>query len=170
MPRDDKICLGVIAAPHGVRGLVRVKSFTERPQDIAAYGEVQFADGRKVDLSVHGLSKGFVLIKISGVDSRNQAEELKGAELYVLRKQLPEADADDVYQADLIGLDLFDSEQGRIGRITAVFDFGAGAMLEVKPKKGESVLVPFGGKNPIEIDDKGAWLKVDKVWLDDNPE
>jgi 16S rRNA processing protein RimM len=162
---SEKICLGVIIAPHGVRGMVRVKPFTEHPQDIAAYGAVQLDDGRQADLSIHGVNKGLVLVQIVGVSNRGEAEALKGGRIHIARSQLPEVAADEIYQADLIGLDLLDPDQGRIGTITAVFDFGGGAILEVESLAKETVLVPFGGVNPIEITAREVHLTVDPIWL-----
>jgi 16S rRNA processing protein RimM len=166
----EKICLGAIASPHGVRGMVRIKPFTEHPQDIASYGPVHLADGRQFELNIHGANKGLVLVKLQGVMSRDDAEALKGERIYVMRTELPQADADEVYQTDLIGLDLFDPDEGQIGRITAVYDFGAGAMFEIKPLKGKPVMVPFGGVNPIRVDDEGVHLKIDPAWLNDESE
>lgn len=168
MPRDsERICLGAIASPHGVRGMVRVKPFTENPQDIAAYGPVLLDDGRSFDLNLHGTTKGLVMVKLMGIDSRDEAEQLKGERLYVLREQLPAPHEDEVYQADLIGLDVHDPELGLIGRVAAVFDFGAGAMVEVRRKQGKAVLLPFGDNNPITIEDGIMHLNVDPIWLED---
>ena len=169
-PADgDKVCLGAIASPHGVRGMVRVKPFTENPRDIAAYGPVVLDDGRAFTLTAQSLSKGLVMTRLEGVTTREEAEALKGERLYVTRAQLPQAAADEVYQADLIGLAAIDPDMGVVGRVTAVFDFGAGEMLEVKPLKGKPVLLPFGDDNPITIDAAGVHLAVDPVWLEDDP-
>ncbi|MCE2516893.1 MAG: 16S rRNA processing protein RimM [Alphaproteobacteria bacterium] len=168
-PADgDKVCLGAIASPHGVRGMVRVKPFTENPQDIAAYGPVALEHGGSFELRVQGISKGLVMTRIDGVTSRDDAEALKGERIYVTRAQLPDAAEEEVYQSDLIGLDAIDPGLGVVGRITAVFDFGAGEMLEVKRPQGKPVLLPFGGAIPITIDDDGVHLAVDPVWLEDD--
>ena len=95
------VCLGAVAAPHGVRGLVRV-SFTDHPEDIAAYGAVILEDGRQFDLTIKGMVKGMVMTS-SGVTSRDQAEALKGERFYVDRAALPQTDDDEIYHADLIG-------------------------------------------------------------------
>lgn len=163
----EKVCLGAVASPHGVRGMVRIKPFTERPKDIASYGPVTLADGRSFELQVQGISKGLVLVKLEGVTSRDDAEALKGERIYVMRAQLPAPGDDEVYQGDLIGLDLHDPEKGHIGRVIAVFDFGGGAMLEVKRNEGKPVLVPFGDAHPMTIDDRGITLAVDQAWLED---
>ena len=165
------ICLGAVASPHGVRGLVRVKAFTDQPEDIAAYGAVTFEDGRKFDLTVKGMIKGMVMTAFSGVTSRDQADAIKGERFYVDRSSLPETDGDDIYHADLVGADVVDPQQGVMGKVLGVFDFGAGEMLEIKPPKGKPVMVPFHGD--AQFDDnqpdggKTVTMAVDPIWFDD---
>ncbi len=161
----DKICLGVITSPHGVRGMVRLKPFTEHPRDIASYGAVTLKDGRVFVLDVQGVSKGIALVKLDGVDMRDDAEALKGERIYITRAQLPKASMDEIYQEDLIGLDVHDPDKGHIGQVIAVLDFGAGELLEIQPHKGKSVVVPFGDNYPIRINDQGITLTIDDVWL-----
>ena len=86
------VCLGAVAAPHGIRGLVRVKAFTDHPEDIAAYGAVILEDGRQFDLTIKGMVKGMVMTSFSGVTSRDHAEALKGERFYVDRAALPQTD------------------------------------------------------------------------------
>ena len=163
---DDKhnVCLGAVAAPHGVRGLVRVKAFTDRPEDIAAYGRVFLEDGRQFDLTIKGMVKGMVMTSFSGVTSRDAAEALKGQRFYVARDRLPDPSGDDLYHADLIGAFVHDPDRGEIGQVRGVFDFGAGEMLDVKPSKGPSVMIPF--LSDAVLDDKIVTMSVDPVWLE----
>jgi len=169
---ERKVCLGAIASPHGVRGMVRIKPFTEEAENIGAYGPVSLADGRRFYLKVRGLAKGMVLASLDGISSRDEAEGLKGELIYVDRDTLPEPAAEEIYHADLIGRVLIDPSLGVIGRITGVYDFGAGSMFEVRRDKGRSVIIPFNETNPISpgMDDAGdaiVTLKVDPVWLED---
>src|SRR4029079_15354992 len=96
-PRSDKVCVGAIAGAHGVHGTVRIKSFTERPEDVASYGPVSDETGRSFALGVVGLARGAVLARVERVDDRNAAEALKGVRLYVDRDKLPEPDDDEFY-------------------------------------------------------------------------
>ncbi|MDE2229149.1 MAG: 16S rRNA processing protein RimM [Alphaproteobacteria bacterium] len=138
------VCLGAIAGVHGVKGLVRLKSFTARAQDIAAYGPLQDAKGaRRFELALVGSSRGALIARIKGIEDRNAAERLKGEKLYVARDRLPATEAGEFYHADLIGLAVEREDGTPLGRIVAVHDFGGGPNLEIQPESGDSVMVPF---------------------------
>lgn len=138
------VCLGAIAGAHGIKGLVRLKSFTARAQDVAAYGPLQDAQGaRRFELALVGSSRGALIARVNGVDDRNAAERLKGEKLYVARDRLPPTEAGEFYHADLIGLAAEQQDGTPIGRIIAVHDFGGGPSLEIERAAGDSVLVPF---------------------------
>ena len=140
---ERRVLMGRIVAPHGVRGLVKIAAYTSAPEAIGSYGPLQDSAGTVVRLKVRGLVKGLVLAAVDGVATREAAEALKGRELYVSRAQLPEA-GDEVYVADLVGLEVRTSDGARLGRIVAVQEFGAGPLLEVAPEGGgETVFVPF---------------------------
>jgi 16S rRNA processing protein RimM len=148
MPQDDRLLLGVIVGAKGIKGEVRVKTFTERPEDIAAYGTLKDATGQTTyKLKVIGLSKGLPVVRIKGISDRNQAEALKGTELYVSRSDLPDiSDEDEFYYADLVGMQAVFKDGESFGIIARVHDFGAGDMLEIIPDgkpESSSVLVPF---------------------------
>ena len=138
------VCLGAIAGAHGVKGMVRLKSFTARAQDIAAYGPLQDANGtRRFELALAGAARGALIARIKGVDDRNAAERLKGEKLYVARDRLPPTEVGEFYQADLLGLTTTREDGSTLGRIVAVHDFGGGPNLEIAPESGDSVMVPF---------------------------
>jgi len=148
MSQSDRLLLGVIAGPRGIKGEMKVKSFTEVPEDIVAYGVLENKTGdTKFKVSLVGSSKNLPVIRIKGVVDRNQAEALKGQELYVSRDKLPETEGDDeFYCRDLIGLDVIYEDGTRYGEILQLHEFGAGDILEIKPEgKGakSSILVPF---------------------------
>ena len=165
---EDHVVLGAFASPHGVRGLIKVKAFTEDPQDIAAYGPVLIENGAVVTLTARGVNKGLVLTSVDGVDGRDGAEALKGKTFSVHRDKLPQPNQDEIYQADLIGAVVIDPNLGEIGKVISIFDFGAGEMLDVKRPKGKSVLLPFGGDNPFTLEDGKLTLAVDPVWLEED--
>ncbi len=140
-----RICLGAIAGPHGVRGLVKVKSFTEVPEDIAAYGVLWDEPGAKsYRLSLRGSAGGLLIASIDGLKDREAAQALRGTRLYVERAALPEPDEEEVYyHADLIGLAAEDEAGAKLGSVKSVNDHGAGDYLEVESPAGPPLLVPF---------------------------
>jgi 16S rRNA processing protein RimM len=141
---DPLICIGAIAGAHGVRGGVRIKPFTDDPEAVAAYGAVSDESGdRRYELRLTGRAKGVVLAKLSGIETREAAEALKGLRLYVPRAALPPPDADEFYHADLVGLAVETMDGDVFGNVHAVHDFGAGDLLEIRTAEGELVLLPF---------------------------
>lgn len=142
---QERICVAAFSAAHGVSGAVRLKSFTENPDDVAQYGSLQSEDASRIfeiEVVSH-TGKGELIVKVSGVDTRDQAEMLKGERLYVSRSMLPDAGDDEFYHTDLIGLTVKTVSGKTIGTVRAVFDFGAGDMLEILPKEGALIMVPF---------------------------
>jgi 16S rRNA processing protein RimM len=143
-PSAKRLCVGIVTGPHGIRGAVRVKSFTADPADLDAYGPVSDETGaRRFGLRVTGMLKGVVLVEFDGVADRNAAEALKGLRLYVDRDQLPPPDEDEFYHADLIGLSARLQDGTVLGTVTGLYDFGAGESVEITGAKGETMLVPF---------------------------
>ncbi len=143
---DDsaRICLGAIAGAHGVKGMVRLKSFTADPEDIVAYGPLQDQRGeRSFEIELAGTAKDVFLARIKGVVDRNEAERLKGVRLYVDRADLPAPDDAEFYHADLVGLDAMLEDGARLGKVVMVHDYGAGASIEIEDDAGKSLLVPF---------------------------
>ncbi len=132
-PTAARVCIAAVAAAHGLRGLVRLKSFTEAPGDCTAYGPLTNADGsRTFHCDALGMHKGQVLVGLEGVNDRTAAEALRGMRLYVLRDALPAPeDEDEFYHADLIGLAARLADGTEIGKVRAVYDFGAGVSLEL---------------------------------------
>ncbi len=156
----DWVCVGVIARPKGVRGAVRITSYTARPEDVAAYGPV-YARGAPVSLAVREIVKGGVVAAIEGVEDRDAAAALAGTRLYVPRAALPEPDEDEFYYADLIGLRVELADGRAFGTVAAVHDFGAGDILEVaRPGGGEAVMLPFTREVVPEVDVAGGRLVV----------
>ena len=162
-PASSRVCLGVIVGVKGLRGEVRVKSFTEDPVDVAAYGPLATEDGRSFALTVSGAAQGAVIARIKGVADRNAAEALKGLKLYVKRGALPAADDGSYYHADLVGLaaELVSGE--KLGKVTGVFNFGAGDMIDVAIDEGRSELVPFNDVTIAEVDVAGGVIRINPV-------
>ena len=150
---EPKVCVGVITGAHGVRGQVRVKSFTTEPADIAAYGPLSDADGKQeFSLELTGVAKGVLLARIQGVSDRDAAEALRGVELFVERNAFPETDEEEFYHADLVGLDAFLADGSRYGAVRALHDFGAGDVIEITVVAGGTVVLPFTQAVVPEID------------------
>ena len=159
---DSRICVGVIVGAHGVRGLVRVKSFTEKPADIAAYGPLGDADGAcQYVLDVTGSAKGVLLARIDGIADRNAAEAMKGRELFINRDALPQADEEEFYHADLIGLPAVLSDGSAFGTIRALHEFGAGDMIEISLEGGGVSVLPFTSAVVLEIDLESGRITVE---------
>ncbi|NQW11024.1 MAG: 16S rRNA processing protein RimM [Alphaproteobacteria bacterium] len=158
----DRVCLGAVTGPHGIRGLVKVKPFTERPVDVAAYGPVEDEDGvRRFTLRLQGEAKGQVIVKIDGVNDRDAAEALKGTRLYVGRAVLPALEDGSFYHADLIGLRVETVVGEPLGVVTALYDFGAGDLLEFRDAEGGVRMVPFTEVVVPEVDVQGGRVVVD---------
>lgn len=138
------ILVGVVTGVQGVRGEVRVKTFTETPERVADYGVLHMPEGRKLEIASLRVSKpGGAIIRFKGIDDRDSAEGLVGAKLLVERAALPPADADEFYHADLIGLRAQDGEGRLIGTVRALHNFGAGDVIELERLGGGTLLLPF---------------------------
>ena len=158
---ETRVCLGVITGAHGVRGLVRIRPFTEAPEDVTAYGPLSDEQGaRCFTLTVTGQSKGDLLARIEGIADRDRAQALKGTRLYVARDVLPALDeAQTYYHADLLGLTAEDREGRPLGRVMAVHNFGAGDILELDGAAAR--LVPFTRRAVPVVDLEGGRIVVD---------
>ncbi len=161
---EARVCLGVVVGVHGVRGLVRVKPFTQDPMAVADYGLVESKDGtRRFKIAATGIAKGVVICRFDGISDRDVAEALRGTELYVARTALPDIDEDEegYYHADLIGLAAEASDGTLFGRVSEVHNFGAGDLLEIVPPDGSaSFLVSFTDENVPEVDIAGGRLTL----------
>lgn len=139
---SDRICVGAIAGAFGVRGEVRLKSFTATPEDVAAYGPLTTEHGgRSFDVTLTRPVTGGLGARLSGIDTREQAEALKGTTLWVARDALPSLPDDEFYHADLIGLEVYDPGGKLLGRVHAIYDHGAGDILEISGTP--PLLLPF---------------------------
>jgi len=157
-----RVCVGVVTAPQGIGGAVRIKSFTARPEDIAAYGPLADENGtQRLELRLVGVAKGVLIGRLSGVEDRNRAEALRGLRLYLPRAALPPPEEEEYYHADLIGLDAVLADGTLIGRVRAVHDFGAGDTLEIERKGAQPFMAPFTRAIVPVIEIEGGRLVVD---------
>ncbi len=146
MTKPNLVLLGRFGAPHGVRGEIRLQSYTADPLAIGWYGPLtdRFGAKRLRLLSVRPQGKDMLVARVEGVADRASAEALTGVELYTPRDSLPAPDEDEFYLADLVGLRAETRDGEWIGVVVAVRNFGAGDILEVAPQAGgETLLFPF---------------------------
>jgi len=138
------ICVARIGAAHGVRGAVRLWTFTEDPLAVKHYGPLMTKDGaRQFEVTHVREAKDHLVATLKGIATREDAERLNGLELYVARDKLPETDEDEYYHADLIGLAAVNAANEAIGRVIAIHNFGAGDIIEIAPASGPTLLLPF---------------------------
>ncbi len=158
----ERVLVGMIAGAHGVRGEVRIRSFTDDPAAVAAYGPLSDESGqRRFALTVTGRSKGGVIARLQGVADRTAAEALKGLRLYVPRSALPAPAADEYYRVDLIGLRAELADGTSFGRITDVQNYGAGDLLEIERPDGATELLPFADRTVPLVDVAAGRVVVD---------
>lgn len=159
-----RVCLAEIVGAHGIAGLVKLKCFTERPEDVGAYGPLSDESGRReFRVRVSGPAKAGALARIEGVGDRNAAEALRGTRLYLDRDRLPEAvlGEDEFFQADLIGLVVERMDGTQLGRVAAVVNFGAGDLLEIARPGAESFYLPFSRAMVPVVDLASGRLRAD---------
>ncbi|HSV01664.1 MAG TPA: ribosome maturation factor RimM [Phenylobacterium sp.] len=138
------ILVGRVAGAFGVKGELRITAYTADPLSLLGYGQLLREDGRPaLTLTGGRAAKGALIGRAKEVETREQAEALRGLRLYVPRAALPEPDADEFYVADLVGLAVESPEGEPLGRIRSVQDFGAGDLLEIEPPEGASFWLPF---------------------------
>ena len=139
-----QICIARIGAAHGVRGAVKLWTFTEDPLAVQAYGPLTTKDGaRQFEVATAREAKGHLVVTLKGVATREDAERLNGIELYIARDKLPDTDEGEYYHADLIGLAAVNAAREPIGRVIAIHNFGAGDIIEIEPPYGATLLLPF---------------------------
>lgn len=160
--KDGLIRVGVIGAARGLKGEVRVKSFTADPRALGDYGPLTDETGAKAfEVKVLGLQKGQVLVRIKGVNDRNAADALKGQALFIERDRLPETEEDEYYFSDLLSLKAERPDGSPFGEVVAADDFGGGPFLEVASPGHGRVLVPFTKACVPVVDIAGGRVVID---------
>ena len=160
----DKLLMGRIGAAHGIKGELRLQSFAQAPMDIVGYSPLETnRPGLTVAIeTARDTGNGMLVVRLKGVPDRTAAEKLNGVELYIDRDQLPKADDDDFYHADLVGLEARLTDGSVIGAVSAVPNYGAGDLLEVRnPRSGDTFLYPFTKAAVPEIHVKAGYLVID---------
>jgi len=159
--KDALVLLGEIGAAQGLKGEVRIRSYTEEPAGITAYGPLQDETGRKIEIESLRATPKALIARIKGVTTREAAEALGRTKLYVARVMLPKRGEEEWYHADLVGLAAVGRDGAPLGEVVAIQNFGAGYLLELKPASGgATVLVPFTRDTVPEIDVEGGCLTL----------
>jgi 16S rRNA processing protein RimM len=156
------ICVARIGAAHGVRGAVKLWTFTEDPLAVKQYGPLLTKDGaRQFEVTQAREAKDHLVATLKGIATREEAERLNGIELYIARDKLPETDEDEYYHADLIGLAAVTAADAPIGRVIAIHNFGAGDIIEIAPPHGSTMLLPFTNAVVPTVDIAGGRVVIE---------
>jgi 16S rRNA processing protein RimM len=157
-----QICVARIGAAHGVRGAVKLWTFTEDPLAVKRYGPLTTKDGtRQFEVATAREANGHLVATLKGVATREEAERLNGIELYIAREKLPDTDEDEYYHADLIGLAAVTAANEPIGRVIAIHNFGAGDIIEIAPPHGATMLLPFTNAVVPTVDLAGGRVVIE---------
>jgi 16S rRNA processing protein RimM len=154
------VLLGVIIGAQGLKGAVKVKTYTASPENLGAYGPLHAKDGRAFGVVSAKPAKDGAIVVFKGIDDRDSAERLKGVELFVARDALPHPEPDEFYHADLVGLKAEDTEGRAMGTVRALRNFGAGDVLELVRDDGDEVFLPFTHEVAREIDIVGGRIVI----------
>jgi 16S rRNA processing protein RimM len=159
------VLMATIGGAQGLRGEVRVKSYTEDPMAIGQYGTLYDVDGNPFEVLDARAHKNMAVMRFRGINDRTAAEKLNGKDLYVDRDTLDDEDLDEdeFFYADLEGLEARDAEGKSWGTVTAIFDFGAGDILELTEKGKRAQLIPFSEASVLEIDFEGGTILIDPI-------
>jgi 16S rRNA processing protein RimM len=156
-----QVCVARIGAAHGVRGAVKLWTFTEDPFAVEDYGPLSTRDGaRHFEVASAREAKDHLVVTFKGVTTRNEAERLNGIELYVPREKLPATEDDEYYHADLIGLAAITTADEPLGRVVAIHNFGAGDIIEIAPPEGATLLLPFSNAVVPTVDLSGGRVVI----------
>ena len=157
-----RILVGRFGAPHGVRGEIRLKSFTGDPLAIAQYTGLGDEQGRQNFriTAARPIKDDLLIVRLNGIADRAAAQALTNVDIYMERANLPQTDEDEFYHSDLIGLTAQAQDGTPIGTILRVLNFGAGDILEIQPQEGETLLIAFTKANVPHIDLQSGCVSV----------
>jgi 16S rRNA processing protein RimM len=158
----ERICVAQIGGAHGIRGEVKLKSFTADPMAVKDYGPLTSEDGSaRFEIEALRPAKSHLVARLRGVADRNAAERLTHVRLFVPRERLPPPAEDEFYHVDMIGLAAATADGTEVGTVVAVHDFGAGAILELQPPAGgNTVMLPFTDAFVPAVDIAGGRITV----------
>jgi len=167
MAAGARVYVGQIGAPHGVRGEVRLRSFTAEPEAIARYGPLETEDGRVLEIKSLRPAKEHFVAALAGIGDRDAAEKLANLKLYVPRERLPRlVESDEFYHADLIGLAVVNKGGELLGIVLAIHNFGAGDLIEVRlDASGKTEMIAFNESNVPIVDIEAGRIVIEPSLL-----
>ncbi|WP_378946908.1 ribosome maturation factor RimM [Mesorhizobium sp. ANAO-SY3R2] len=159
---NNPVQMAVIGAAHGIKGELRVKTFTGDPLALGDYGPLYAKDGRAFEITDIRPANEVVVVRFKGVTDRNAAEALTNTELFVDRAALPDdTEEGEFYHADLVGLAVRDETGEPVGKVFAVQNFGGGDILEIQYQGRKGVLIPFTEAAVPVVDVAGGFVGID---------
>lgn len=163
---SDLVCLAEITSPHGIRGNVKLKTYTQNSADIALYKVLKDRSGAVFKFRLISTPTPYsAVVALQGVDNRNQAEMLRGIKLYVTRAELPELEEEEFYHTDLIGMDVLDQQGNLVGQVQAVQNHGAGDFLDILTIAKEVCSIPFRKESVPFVDVAGQSITINSAFL-----
>lgn len=159
----DLVAVGIIAGAHGIKGQVKVRSYTANPESILDYGALLNKEGTKrFEAKLDGKTANGLIVTLKGIRDRNAAELLRGVELFVNSANIPDTDEDEFYYNELVGLEVRDTTGEKIATVTGIYDFGAGDILEIRLlSTGKKEMFAFTRQNFPEIAAKKGYIVAD---------
>tara|TARA_B100000686_G_scaffold14136_1_gene13518 strand:+ start:85 stop:585 length:501 start_codon:yes stop_codon:yes gene_type:complete len=156
---NNHIIIGAITDKYGLKGLVKVKWFTESIKGLEAYNPIKLSNDKEYFLTVRSQNKGQAICKLENIDDVNEAELLKGEKIYANRSSFPNLNNKEFYQTDLVGCEVNTLDNKFVGKVSAVYDFGAGPLLEI----GEDLIL-FNDNNfpKVNVIEKKIFIKLDE--------
>lgn len=159
--KERKICVGQFAGAHGVRGLVRLRSFTEDPESIFSYAPLLDESGeREFKIAPKSCAKDHFIASVEGVADKESADRLRGHKVYVPRSIFPETRDNEYYEADLMGLLAVDENGVERGRVLGVFNYGAGTFFEIGTSKQDAFMLPFKDAFVPQVDFDAGTISI----------
>ena len=164
MSPTPRLHVATVGAPHGVRGDLRVKSFTSDPLALKDYGALQDENGSRAFTvqALRLLKDDICVARFKDVSDRDAAAALTHLRLFALRANMPAIEDGEYFHADLIGLRAVSAAGEAIGLVVAMQNFGAGDMLEIAPAGGgETLLLPFTNAVAPVVDIAGGRIVIE---------
>jgi 16S rRNA processing protein RimM len=157
--------MGVFSSVHGVRGQIKIKSYTSQPEAIADYPSLQDKQGNHYKITITGQADDMLIASVEGINSRNDAERLKNTKLYVPRSALPKLKKGEHYQEDLIGLKLSSPDGKEYGTVISVHNFGAGTLVNIRLVNGQEEYMPFNKTIFSKVDTDALTAIIDPPFI-----
>ncbi len=165
-PDDELVLVGHVGSPHGIKGLVHLKSYCETPGDIGNFAMLFSTPSRHQPFQIKSVREtaDHLIVAVRGIQSRDEAEALRGTQLWARRRDFPALEPDEYYHSDLVGLRVHDRFGRHVGQVVAVHDYGAGDFLEITlTNQGEAVYFPFTKERVLSVDISLGHLTVDDI-------